>query len=130
MRNLILDELVSDLKSLTKIEKREDIIKIQIVEEWIDDNELCIVVEINGINLEMSYIDNTGFITFYEESDKAFQELKCNILYHTLMWIEEHLEDMEDLNEDPNLFTKDLLQIKEIIEFRDEVELKVKVNQF
>jgi len=64
---------------LSKIQKREDIKSFKIIEQLIDDNLQCAVVEINGIEIEFNYYDDLGFLTYYHDSDTAFNDLKESI---------------------------------------------------
>ena len=64
------------MKDLLNIQNRSDIKSFKIIERYEDDHLQCSVVSINGIKIGFQYYDELGFLDYYDESDRAFNNLK------------------------------------------------------
>ena len=69
------------LKSLLKIQKREDIKSLVVLYRFIDDSQQCAQLSINGITVtyEFRWADDLDFLSYWDESDRAFNDLKQQI---------------------------------------------------
>jgi hypothetical protein len=83
----------SDLWSLFRINTREDIKSFEVRDEYEDDHQQCAEVTINGIDCEFMWFDSVGFIHYWEESKKAFNELHIAIAVYVQRKVEELHED-------------------------------------
>ena len=64
------------MKDLLNIQNRSDIKSFEILERYEDDHLQCSLVLINGIKIGFQYYDELGFLDYYDESDRAFNNLK------------------------------------------------------
>tara|TARA_Y100000782_G_C10009295_1_gene192117 strand:- start:141 stop:404 length:264 start_codon:yes stop_codon:yes gene_type:complete len=64
------------MKDLLNIQNRSDIKSFEILERYEDDHLQCSLVLINGIKIGFNYYDELGFLDYYDESDRAFNNLK------------------------------------------------------
>ena len=101
----------SDLKSLFNIQTPADIKSFEVRDEYEDDHQQCAEVTINGIDCEFMWYDSVGFIHYWEESNKAFNELRRAIAVFVQQKVEELHEDgkctdeeFAELNLECNLF--------------------------
>lgn len=83
----------SDLWSLFRINTREDIKSFEVRDEYEDDHQQCAEVTINGIDCEFMWYDSVGFIHYWEESNKAFNELQSGIVAYVQQQVEALHED-------------------------------------
>lgn len=64
-----------ELNELLKIQKVEDIKSVELIKDYMDDNLICRTYKINGIIIEFNYYDDLGFMDYYTDSKKAFNNL-------------------------------------------------------
>jgi hypothetical protein len=83
----------SDLWSLFRINTREDIKSFQVRDEYEDDHQQCAEVTINGIDCEFLWFDSVGFIHYWGESNKAFNELRVAIASYVQLACDRLYED-------------------------------------
>lgn len=78
----------SDINKLRQIKSRSDIHELTIGTIYEDDHQMCTECTINGIKVEFLWYDSLGFLEYWQESDKAFNNLITNLNY-TLNMVEE-----------------------------------------
>jgi len=67
---------INDLQKLTEITTPADIKSFEVRDVYEDDHQQCAEVTINGIDVEFMWFDNVGFIEYWDESKKAFKDLR------------------------------------------------------
>lgn len=68
-------------QQLLNIKSPSDIKSFEVVDIYEDDNAQCADVIINGIPIEFLWYDNVGFVSYWNESKKAFDALLEAIEY-------------------------------------------------
>ena len=82
------EDKLSALKSLKDhvdpkdIEKISDIKSFEVVSQYVDDRLNCAEVRINGELVEFMWYEDLGFLYYWDESPRAFKQLKDSIRYY------------------------------------------------
>lgn len=79
---------------LTAIRTAEDI-KVTKVSHFVDDHCPCVAFKINGLEVEALWLDETGFIEYWDESSKAFNKLITVVVESLEREFEVYLENQE-----------------------------------
>lgn len=89
-------EVLNNLKQLFELGKTEGEIKdVKVIDTYVDDSLLCAEVEINGIQIEFLYYDKLGFLDYWEESEKALNDLKRSLMNAVFCRTEENLHTIQ-----------------------------------
>jgi len=91
---------INDLKKLTEITTPADIKSFEVRDVYEDDHQQCAEVTINGIDVEFMWYDSIGFIEYWDESKKAFKDLRDAITASVQQRAETLHEDGECSDED------------------------------
>ena len=77
----------NDIATLLAIKSVDDIMHVEIIDEYEDDHASCAEVKVNGAPIEFMWYDNLGFIHYWNDSPKAKQELWESIQHSIDAWI-------------------------------------------
>ena len=67
---------MNNITSLLNIKNKKDIKSFEVTAIYEDDHQQCAECIINGIAVEFLWYDNVGFVDYWNESKKAFNDLK------------------------------------------------------
>ena len=67
---------MNNITSLLNIKNKKDIKSFEVTSIYEDDHLQCADCIINGIDVEFLWFDNVGFVEYWNESKKAFNDLK------------------------------------------------------
>ena len=84
----------NEIKALLQIKSAKDIKSVIIEDEYEDDHQQCAMVKINGIEMEMMWYDELGFLHYWNESPKAFKRL-IKAIQHCCLEAMENMSDSE-----------------------------------
>ena len=85
----------NNVKDLLKIKTCEDIKALVIEDEYEDDHLQCADVIINGVPIEFNWYDNLGFLLYWDESPRAFEDLLNAIETSVKCWEDEQVANLE-----------------------------------
>ena len=85
---------IDQIKTLLSIATPSDITSFVINDIYEDDHAQCADVVINGVPLEFLWYDNVGFVEYWNESKKAFDQLTNAIHAAVQMALDDVDEDV------------------------------------
>ena len=84
----------NEINALLQIKSAKDIKSVVIENEYEDDHQQCADVKINGIDVEMLWYDELGFLHYWNESPKALKRL-IKAIQHCCFVAMENMSDDE-----------------------------------
>jgi len=85
---------IDQIKNLLSIATPSDITSFVISDIYEDDHAQCADVVINGVPLEFLWYDNVGFVEYWNESKKAFDNL-LNAINTSVVMVLEDVDESE-----------------------------------
>jgi len=87
-------EIIGKIHYNIIINKKRKDIKTFLVDKVFEDDHLdCAIVYVNGILTELWHYDTLGFLDYWQESDKAFADLKEAIQSFVQGWKDDNEEE-------------------------------------